>query len=265
MRVGFIGAGNMAEAILVSLLESGLQEPDEIWAGELRESRRRRLKRAYGVGVTARNAAVVERSDVVFLSVKPQDMAAALEPLGRLFTAKHLVLSIAAGKRLAFFESLLPRARVVRVMPNLAASVGEAMSAFCAGARVRDADRRRTARLLGAFGKVVELDESLFDVVTALSGSGPAFFAYLLEALVAAAVKEGLTRRDALLLGEQTMLGTARVLMEKGIEPAALIRSVRSPKGTTAEGLAVLDEAGVGRVMARALVAAARRSRELSA
>ena len=255
----------MAEAILVSLLESGLQEPDEIWAGDVRESRRRRLKRKYGVRVTARNSAVVEHADVVFLSVKPQDMAAALDPIRDLFTAKHLVLSIAAGKPLAFFEALLPRARIVRVMPNLAASVGESMSAFCTGARVRNADRRRTARLLATFGKVVELDESLFDVVTALSGSGPAFFAYVLDGLVAAAVKQGLTRRDALLLGGQTMLGTARVLLETGIEPAALIESVKSPKGTTAEGLAVLDEAGAQRVLERVLAAAARRSRELSA
>ena len=264
MRVGFIGAGKMAEAILVSLVKAGLQKPADICAGDVSESRRRRMKRRHGVRVTARNEVVVESSDVIFLSMKPQDMDAALPALAPGVTRKHLVLSIAAGKTLAYLEGVFPRGRVVRVMPNLAASVGEAMSAYCPGSRLRAVDRKRVVKLLSAFGEAIELQESLFDAVTALSGSGPAFFAYVLDALVTAGVEEGLRRRDALVLAEQTMLGTARVLLDRQVDPAELIESVASPKGTTAEGLAVLAASDVKRVLGRVIAAAARRSRELS-
>lgn len=264
MRVGFIGAGKMAEAILVSLVKAGLQKPADICAGDVSESRRRRMKRRHGVRVTARNEVVVESSDVIFLSMKPQDMDAALPALAPGVTRKHLVLSIAAGRTLAYLEEMLPRGRVVRVMPNLAAAVGEAMSAYCPGSRLRAVDRKRVIQLLAAFGEAIELQESLFDAVTALSGSGPAFFAYVLDALVTAGVEEGLRRRDALVLAEQTMLGTARVLLDRQVDPAELIESVASPKGTTAEGLAVLAASDVKRVLGRVIAAAARRSRELS-
>jgi pyrroline-5-carboxylate reductase len=264
MRVGFIGAGKMAEAILVALIESGLQKPDDICAGELREPRRRQLKRRHGIRVTARNEVVVTNSDVLFLSIKPQDMDSALPFLARNVTRRHLVLSIAAGKTIDYLEGMLPKARVVRVMPNLAASVGESMSAYCPGSRVRVADCKRVIQLLSTFGKAVELEESLFDAVTALSGSGPAFFAYVLDALVMAGIREGLNRGDALLLAGQTMLGTARVLLDTQVPPAEFIASVASPKGTTAEGLAVLDASDVQEVLGRVIRAAARRSRELS-
>jgi len=254
----------MAEAILASLIESGLQAPADICAGDIRESRRRQVKRRYAVRVTACNDVVVKSSDVLFLSIKPQDMDAALPLLAPGVTRKHLVLSIAAGKTLAYLEKMLPQARVVRVMPNLAASVGEAMSAYCMGSLVRAADRKRVARLLSAFGTSIELKESLFDAVTALSGSGPAFFAYVLDALVAAGIQEGLSRKDALVLAEQTMFGTARVLRDTQVTPAKLIASVASPKGTTAQGLAVLDASDIREVLGRAIAATARRSRELS-
>jgi len=262
MRIGFIGAGKMAETILAALLEQR-QKPENIRAGEVRAARRRQLTRRYGIRVTARNRVVVDHAQVLFLCVKPQELAAALAPIADGITGRHLVLSIAAGKTLSTLEQLLPRARVIRVMPNLAASVGAGMSAYCAGSRARPADRRKAAGLLAAFGRAIELPESAFDAVTALSGSGPAFFAYALDALVGGAVKQGLRREDALALAEQTMLGTARVLQEQGVAPADLIASVASPKGTTAEGLAVLDGSDVKDVLEQVIAAAARRSREL--
>lgn len=265
MKVGFIGAGKMAEAILAALVASGVVKAAEITASDVSEARRRRMRRRYGAGVTARNRTVVARAQVVFLAVKPQQLDAVLEEIAPAVTRSHLFISIAAGKTIARLEALLPDARVIRVMPNLPCVVGEGVSAFCAGSRATRADRGTADALLSSCGKVLELPEELFDAVTAVSGSGPAFFAYLLNCVVEAGTAEGLTRADALLLAEQTMLGTARLLMEQNIDPQALIDAVTSAKGTTAAGRAVLEKSSVPGVLRRTIRAAARRSRELSA
>jgi len=149
-------------------------------------------------------------------------------------------------------------------MPNLAVMVGEGMSVFCIGSQAKPSDRKLAARLLGCCGRVVELDERHFDAVTALSGSGPAFFTYLMSALADAAEAEGLPAGAARLLAEQTMLGAARYLLETGIDPTEFVQAVASPKGTTAAGLKVLDASAVRRILGRTIQAAARRSHELS-
>jgi pyrroline-5-carboxylate reductase len=149
-------------------------------------------------------------------------------------------------------------------MPNMPCLVGEAMSAFAAASGVSARDRQTARRLLACFGEALELPEKQLDAVTALSGSGPAFFAYVLNAMAEAAAKEGLRRKDALFLAEQTMLGTARLLMEKKLDPEDLVRSVASARGTTAAGLDVMDRAGLAETLRRAIRSAARRSRELS-
>lgn len=265
MKIGFIGAGKMAEAIMAALVKSKTVAPNEVLACDVSAERRDIIRRRLGVGVYSKADAVVGAVDVVVLAVKPQDLRAALEPLEPHFTSRHLVLSIAAGKTLAFLEGLLPAARVIRVMPNLPSVVGEGMSVFCAGSQATQRDRARSRSLLASFGKVLELPEEAFDAVTALSGSGPAFFAYVLEAMIAGAVGLGLDRVDARLLAEQTMLGASRYLVEKGDEPRDFIAAVASPKGTTAAGIEVLEASDLVAVMARTLGAAARRSHELSA
>ena len=265
MKIGFIGAGKMAEAIIAAVIESGQAAAHEIFASDIDEERRGEIKRRYGINVYSRNSVVAGSAGVVFLAVKPQSLTEAVGDLAAEFTDKHLVISIAAGKRIASIESLLSSARVVRVMPNLPAVVSEAMSVFCMGTKANPGDRDTVARLLGAFGKVLELPEDLFDAVTALSGSGPAFFAYVLKEMVAAAVKLGLPEEHARLMAEQTMLGTARLLLEKGMPPAELVRAVSSAKGTTAAGMAVLENSPVSLVLQETLSAAARRSRELNA
>jgi pyrroline-5-carboxylate reductase len=265
MKIGFIGAGKMAEAILITLLDSKLAAAPEVFASDISEERRQFLKSRYGINMYSKNAAVAGLVETLILAVKPQQLDAALQELAAEITSKHLVISIAAGKKIGSIETLLPEARVIRVMPNLASLVAEGMSVFCAGARATAADTATATRLLSCFGKVLELPEEMFDAVTALSGSGPAFFAYLLNAMVEAGVQEGLNRQDALLLAEQTMLGTAKVLVEKGVEPHELIASVTSAKGTTAAGLAVLDKSDVATILHRTIGAAVQRSRELSA
>jgi len=263
MKIGFIGAGKMAEALIAALIKNGIARPAGIMAGDVSPARLRFMKRRYQVKVSGDNQAVVRSADMVWLAVKPQELSGVLGDLAPLMTARHVVVSIAAGRDLAFFARWLPRTRVVRVMPNLACQVGAGMSVFCANRKATAADRRRVARMLAAAGRVLELPEKHFDVVTALSGSGPAFFAYMLERLVRAAVAKGLRRADACLLAEQTMMGAAKFLLETGTDPDTFIKAVASPKGTTAEGLAVLDRSDITRIMAGTIAAATRRSREL--
>ena len=265
MKIGFIGAGKMAEALIAALVKTGIVRPADIIAGDVSPARLRFISRTYRVMAAKDNRAVVRGADMIWLAVKPQELSAVLEDLAPLMTARHVVVSIAAGRDLAFFAGWLPRTRVVRVMPNLACQVGAGMSVFCANSRATAADRRRVARMLAAAGRVLELPEKHFDVVTALSGSGPAFFAYMLERLVRGAVAKGLSRSSACLLAEQTMMGAAKFLLETGTDPDTFIKAVASPKGTTAEGLAVLEASDITRTLADTIAAATRRGRELRA
>jgi pyrroline-5-carboxylate reductase len=263
VTIGFIGAGKMAEAMMAAWLNAGLAEARSLMASDRDPARRRLIAERFGAATTASNAEAAA-SDLVVLAVKPQHLNDVLSELPAGAMAGRLVVSILAGKRTGSLENAMPGARVVRVMPNLPCVVGEGMCAFCAGSSARPDDLARVRGLLGASGKVMELPEDRFDAVTALSGSGPAFFAYVLDRLADGAVGEGLSREEALLLAEQTMLGTARLLMDQGMDPKALIASVASARGTTAAGLAVLDASDMRGVLNRTIAAAAQRSRELS-
>jgi len=265
MRLAFIGAGRMGEAFLEALIRANVAAPDECLAADVSPERREQIARRLGVQTTGDNGRAAGSAEVLFLAVKPQQLAAVLEEIATVVAQqKPLVLSIAAGKRLAFLENRLPETRVIRIMPNVGCLVGEGMSVFTAGRRTTDGDRALAQRLLEACGRAMELPEETFDAVTALSGSGPAFFARFLAAMVDAATREGLPEREARLLAAQTMLGTARLLLGPQPDPRALIATVASPHGTTAEGLTVLDQSGFDALVGRMLAAAARRSRELS-
>jgi pyrroline-5-carboxylate reductase len=255
----------MAEAIVVSLLKARLASPSEVFASDSKAERRQAVKKRHGVNTYASNRLVAGMAPVVFLAVKPQDLEAVLREIAPVITSEHLVISIAAGKTIAWIEALLPRAKVVRVMPNMACLVSEAMSVFALGRKVSEMDKYLTRKLLSSFGRAMELPEEQFDIVTALSGSGPAFLAYLAARMVDAAVAEGLDRDSAIQLALQTMLGTGKLMLEKGMEPGKLIEAVASPGGTTAAGLKVLEGSDVAAVLRETMGAARRRSRELSA
>ena len=264
MKIGFVGGGKMAEAMVAGLIRRGVAAADGLMAGDVSEERRAWLRQQYGIAVSDDNREVAAFAGVLVLAVKPQQLGDVLAGLAPVVGGAHLVLSIAAGKTVAFLEAGLPSARVIRVMPNLACQVFEGMSVFCLGSRASDGDRRQAGAVLSCLGRVLELPEADFDAVTALSGSGPAFFAYLLDRMVDASVAEGLNREHALVLASQTMLGTARVLLERGTRPEELIAAVASARGTTAAGLAVLGGSAVGEILGRTVAAAAERSRELS-
>lgn len=239
-------------------------EAHSIFASDVSADRRAALKHDHNINTYSKNVLIPEMADVIFLAVKPQQMDEVLAEISGVITDKHLVISIAAGRKLAGLEQALPAARVVRVMPNLCCLVGQAMSAFCAGAKATAEDRKAVAGLLNCVGKSVELPEDQFDAVTALSGSGPAFFAYLMQAMADAAVQEGLTPAHARLMAAQTMLGTAKLLLEKDLPADELIASVRSAKGTTDAGLKILEPSSVRTLLDEVIQAAARRSRELA-
>jgi pyrroline-5-carboxylate reductase len=265
MTIGFLGAGKMAEAMLSALLRGGGAQARDLTACDVAPERLRALRERYRVRVTESPEALLARCDVVVLAVKPQDLDALLRRIAPTVARRHLLISIAAGKTLAGMRAIVgDRARLVRVMPNLGLMVGAGMSAYCLGTAARAADGRIVRRILGAAGRVVELAEAHFDAVTALSGSGPAFFAYAMQALADGAAAQGLPAATARELAAQTMFGAAKVLIETAQDPETFIRAVASPKGTTAAGLAVLEKSALRGILARTVRAAARRSAELS-
>jgi len=262
-KIGFIGAGKMAEAILSGLIANRFAAPGEILISDISGERLTMVGGEYGVKTTLVNTEVAAQVPVCVLAVKPQQLDAVLGKLAPTITMAQLIVSIAAGKSTSYLESLLPAGRVVRVMPNMACLVGAGMNVFTRGNRATADDGTLVANLLSCCGRALEIPESLFDAVTALSGSGPAFFAYLLDRLVDGAVMEGMPREQALILAAQTMAGTAQLLLQKGMSPSDLATAVTSAKGTTAAGREVLENPVVADVLGRTIQAAARRSYEL--
>jgi pyrroline-5-carboxylate reductase len=264
MKLGFIGGGRMAEAFIRSVLKARLTGPQSVFVNDLSVERREYLKRELGVNVYSHSGDVVAAVDVLFLAVKPQDFDGLLAKLAELIREDQLVISIAAGRTIASIELQLPHARVVRVMPNLPCQVGAGMSVYCLGGRAVAADGRTVRTLLEASGKALELPETKFDAVTALSGSGPAFFALFLDRMIDAAIGEGLSREHAVLLTGQTMLGTALVLVEQGTDPKEFVQAVASKGGTTEAGLSALDCDTTTELVRKTIRLAAARSAELS-
>lgn len=263
-RLGFLGAGKMAEAILRGALGAGLVAPDDVLLSDVAAERLAKLNQAYGVRTTGSNAAVVEAADAVVLAVRPQDVDAALGEVGRLFRRDQPLISIAAGVRLATLEAhLAPGVPAIRVMPNLPCLVGEAAAGIAPG-RAADARAQGIARaLFSAVGRAVLVPEAQLDAVTGLSGSGPAYLFLVLEALADGGVSAGLPREVATELAAQTMLGAARMVLVTGQHPGQLKDQVMSPAGTTAAGMGVLEARAVRAAFREAVLMAAERSQQL--
>ncbi len=263
MKVGFIGGGKMGEAIMSDLISSGMVEKSELYVAEPDSKRREQFLESYGVNVFEKGLDLMSSVDVVFLAIKPQIMDSVLKEISEFVQMDQIFVSIAAGKSLANIEEWLPSSKIVRVMPNLAASVSESMNVFCASSAFTATDKALVESLLKCFGKVLELPEDQFDAVTALSGSGPAFMAYFLKLMIDGAVALGLGEADAALLAKQTMLGTAKVLMTSNIEIPDFIESVCSKGGTTEAGMEIMRSESLAKPIARVLQTAAARSAEL--
>jgi pyrroline-5-carboxylate reductase len=263
-NLGFIGGGRIAEAIIRGVLKRTLLEPDAIMVSDISESRREDLKSAIGVRITDDNMEVLHERDLVIIAVKPQVIDEVLGKISSGIEARHLLISVAAGIKSSRIESAIGKdIRVVRVMPNIAAIVGEAASAICKGTYSTDSDLEITKEIFEAVGRVVIVDESMMDGVTGLSGSGPGFIMPIIEALADAGVHEGLDRETALKLAAQTVIGAGKLVLDTRTHPGALKDMVTSPAGTTIHGIKAMEEGGVRNAVMDAVIRATRRSREL--
>jgi pyrroline-5-carboxylate reductase len=263
-KVAILGAGKMGEALLSGLLRAG-RAPADLLFSERHEERTKLLQDRYGVPGVG-NAEAAEQADTLLVAVKPQEIGALLDELAPAVTERNLVISIAAGIPTRFLEDRLRTPTpVVRVMSNTPVFVDQAMSAISPGAHAGEEHLNRTEALLRPVGKVIRVPESQLDAVTALSGSGPAYFFFLVEAMIDAGILLGLPRAVAAELIVQTAVGSAQMLRDSGEHPVQLREAVTSPGGTTIAAIRELEKHGVRAALLAALEAARDRSRELAA
>ncbi len=264
-RVAFLGGGRMGEALLSGLMRSGGRTKDELMVTARREERARDLADRLGVASTLSNQDAVKWAGTLVLTVKPQDMEALLQQISGDVSSDHLVITFAAGIRTSFIERHMPpQTPVVRVMSNVPVLVDEAMSVISPGRYAEDKHLAVAEELLGSVGKVIRLPEKHQDAVTATSGSGPAYFFLLAEAMIEACILLGLPRNVATELIIQTMVGSAKMLRDTGVHPVELREMVTSPGGTTIMAIRHLEQAGVRAAFLNAIDAACKRSAELA-
>ena len=265
-RIAVLGAGKIGEALLSGLVSSGWREPAELWATSRRQERVDELRERYGVRATTSNGEAVSGAAIVVVAVKPQDIEALLGEIGGLLGEEQTVLSIAAAIPTSLIEAhLLARVPVVRAMPNTPSTVHEGIAGIAAGAHAAETHLAAAEEVLSHLGRVVRVPESHMDAVTAVSGSGPAYFALLAEAMIEAGILLGLSREISTQLVVQTMLGTAKQLRDTHTHPVELREMVTSPGGTTIAAIRELEMAGVRAAFLNAIQAAMDRSRELAA
>ncbi len=262
--IGFLGAGNMAEALVRGLVQGGVVGPEQIIASGPRGERMAELAEAYRIETTTDNAALAKKADILVLAVKPQILERVVREIASSIGPHTLIISVAAGVDTAAIESHLPSgARVVRAMPNTPALVRAAATAIARGRHATEADLREAKTIFDAVGLTIVLDESQLDAVTGLSGSGPAYIFLILEALADAGVKVGLSRRSAQRLAAQTVMGSAKLLLDTDEHPGRLKDMVTSPGGTAIAGLHTLEEGGLRTTLINAVETATKRAREL--
>lgn len=265
-EIGVIGAGNAAEGIIHGVLRNSMLMDDRIIAADMNDARRQAVAQKFKIETTADNVRVVENSYILMISVKPQQFEACVADFADKVTEEQIIVSIMAGVSCATIEAAFPKikARVVRIMPNLASHVGEGMAGVFAGQHATDADLLRAQRIIEAGGKSVHIeDEALMDAVTAIAGSGPAYFYFFTEALVEAGKKAGLSEQYAGLLAKQTALGAAQMMLESGDSPATLREKVTSKGGTTYAALESMRQNGVFDHIMNGALAAYERAKEL--
>lgn len=257
--IGFIGGGNMAEALIKGILQDGNKD---ILVSEPREERRSYLEKTYGIKTTSDNKEVCTNCRIILLAVKPQNMDEVTGEIADALSPDTFIVSIAAGITLAYLSARLRTSKIIRVMPNTPALVQEGMSVLSLRECIHDKEMGLIKGIFMSVGRVLVLPEKYMDAVTALSGSGPAFFALFAEKMIEAGTALGLTSGDSSELAIQTLIGTAK-LLETGMPPGKLREMVTSPGGTTAAGLQVFEEKGLGTLVRAVIEAAADRSREL--
>lgn len=264
-RIGFIGVGNMGEALVRGILKSGLVSSEQIIASDLDLTKLEKLHQDLNINISKDNKLLVSLSDIILIAVKPNNVGSVLSEISPILQFPKWCISIAAGISTTYIEGMLAEGvPVIRVMPNTPAMIGEGMSALCPGRYAKDEHIQRACDIFRSVGKVVVVHEKHMDTITALSGSGPAFIFLIIESLADAGVKLGLSYPEAMLLSAQTVLGSAKMVLETGEHPAVLKNKVTSPAGTTAEGLYQLERNRLRATIIDAVVAASQRSKQLS-
>lgn len=263
-KILFIGGGKICEAIINGIIKSGFIDKKDIFISEPDKDRRRYIEEKIGVSVTQDNKEYLQRSNMVVLAVKPDIVSVVLKDVGNLIVKEQLIISVAAGAPIKFIESYLQKGcKVIRIMPNTPCLVGETAAGISLGKYAEKGDEELVVKMLSAVGKCFVVEEKLLDVVTGLSGSGPAFICMVIQALSDGAVKMGLQRNVANTLAAQTVFGTAKMVLESGIHPCQLKDSVITPGGTTIEGVYKLEQGGLNALLMSAVEAATIRSKEL--
>ncbi len=264
-RIAILGCGKIGEALLAGLLSTGWRKPSEIVATARREERAAELRERHGIEATLSNTDAVAGAGVVVIAVKPQDFDTLLGEIGSLLSPEQTVLSVAAAIPTAAIERRVSQGvPVVRAMPNAPATVHEGIAGICAGAHAAEEHVAAAEEVLTHLGAVVRVAEPYMDAVTAVSGSGPAYFALLAEAMIEAGILLGLSREISTRLVVQTMLGTGVLLRDEQMHPVELREAVTSPGGTTIRAIRELEQAGVRAAFLNAIQAAMERSRELA-
>lgn len=263
MKLGFIGTGNMAGAIMGGIIKNQIFRPEEIIGADISEAGREKTKEAYGIEVTGDNRKAAD-SEVLILSVKPQYYADAIAEIKDCVRDDQLIITIAPGKTLAWLEEQFGKpVKIVRTMPNTPALVGKGMTAACVNQYVTEEEKAYALKILSSFGKVELVPEHLIDAVVAVSGSAPAYVFMFIEAMADAAVAEGMPRAQAYEFAAQAVYGSAKMVLETGKHPGELKDMVCSPAGTTIEAVRVLEEKGLRSAVIEAMRACADVSRRL--
>jgi len=263
-KIGIIGTGNMGEALIDGLIHSRSSVPENIICSDIRSDKLKLARENYGITSKTNNTDVVKLSDIIIYAIKPQIMTKILKETNDYLDSSKIIISIAAGVPLSYIESCLNKElRLIRVMPNIAASVKEGASAIAPGSHVLKNDLQVAKAIFDSVGKSVIIEESLMDAITGLSGSGPAYIFLIVDALADAGVKMGLARDDSLFLSSQTVLGAAKLLIETKEHPGQLKDKVTSPGGTAIAGLHTLEQGGLRTTLINAVEAATNRAKEL--
>lgn len=264
IKLGVIGFGNMAEAIVGGILKQRLINPRQVFAIEPTQKRARAVRKKYQISICSGMSELIKKTNTVLICVKPQQVAEVLTALSP-YSGKHLFMTIVSGTKCRVYEKTLGKnIRLIRIMPNMPAQIGLGATAFFSNKKANQADKKLFIKFFTAIGKVVEVkNESLLDAVTAVSGSGPAFVYYFASALIEAAKKAGLQTNVARILSLQTLLGATQLLIESNEDPKILTEKVTSKGGTTLAGLKVLEKKRFTKILEDCIVAAKKRAQEL--
>ncbi|MCR5032002.1 MAG: pyrroline-5-carboxylate reductase [Lachnospiraceae bacterium] len=265
MKIGFIGLGNMATAIIGGMIKQGIAKPEEITGTAHTEATAQKVAEQFGITTFAgHNQDVALKSDLLFLAVKPQVLPDVLEEIKFSILPETLVVSIVAGKSLEYLAKALgPDTRIIRAMPNTPALVGEGCTAVCANAHVNSVELGQVMTIFNSFGKGIEVPEKWMDAVVGVSGSGPAYVFMFIEAMADGAVQQGMPRKQAYEFAAQTVLGSAKMVLETGKHPGELKDMVCSPGGTTIEAVKVLEEKNLRSAVMEAVIACAEKNKSL--